>query len=180
MPASAFTASRTLAVDPAQPAARGGQGPLPADVSLHLDAGARRRRGEARARRLLVEIAGLELEQVHFLPRQPEEPGRGVGVEGAPLVDGDFAGRVAHVVADHAPDQGGGCRAGSPEGDRLHLSPFRTFSLMGSPVALRCTSSTSAMMLSAISGADWAPRSRPMGTRTRDRAPRPRRPRAGG
>src|SRR6185369_12359998 len=130
----------------------------------------RGRRGEARARRLLVEIAGLELEQMHLLPGQAEELRRGVVVEGAPLVDGDFPGGVADVVANHSPDQRRGRRVAAPDSDRFHLSPLRTLSLMGMPVAPRCTSSTSAMMLSAISAADWAPRSSPMGTRTRVRA----------
>ncbi len=40
---------------------------------------------------------------------------------------------------------------------------------MGMPDARRWTSSTSAMIASAISGADWAPRSSPIGTRTRER-----------
>src|SRR5262249_12155365 len=144
---------------PDEPAPRRRQRPLPAGVALHLDTRARRRRGEPGPRRLLVQVVGLELEHVDLGPGNRQELLAALGTRGAALVARPSAA-VADVVPPPRPHQRGGRRVGSAHRAGLHRIPRRTFSLMAIPLAPRWTASTSAMMLRAISGADWAPRSR--------------------
>ena len=92
MPSSALTVGAArCSRDPQEAPARRGERPLPAGVALHLDAVAHRRGGQPRAGRLLVDVAGLELEQVHLLPRQAESSvAAASSSSGAPLSTATF------------------------------------------------------------------------------------------
>ena len=62
-------------------APRGRERPLPAGIAADLHAVAGRGLGDARARGLLVDVAGLELEDVDLLPRRGQGQRRRRGVE---------------------------------------------------------------------------------------------------
>src|SRR5262249_29842529 len=126
--------------------------------------------GETRARRFLVDVPWFQLEEMQLFPGQREKLGGRLGVEDLPLLHGDLAVGAAYVVADHAALERGRGRSLPSLRDGLHLSPRLPFSLIGLPVPPRWTARISASTARAISGADCAPRSRPMGTCTRLRA----------
>ena len=135
------------------------QRPLAARVGLDLDPVAGHRRRQPPAGVLLVQIAGLEGQQVHFVPGQRQEGPRGIGVQPGPLAEGDLAGRVADVVAEHAAHEQVGRGAVAPLCKRFHGCV-----LSERPLPPPRTAWISARIASAISGADRAPRSRPIGT----------------
>src|SRR4029077_18667982 len=125
------------------------------------------RGGQPCARFLLVHVARVEREHVNLLPRDRQERGRRRRVESRALGDDDATAGIPHVVAHDAIDEDVRCGHLAPEGDRLHAG--RDFWLIGTPVPPPRTAWISARTASAISGAALAPRSRPMGTRTRAR-----------
>src|SRR5207302_5470023 len=152
------------------PAPRRCQRPLPARVALHFHSLAGDRRGESPTGFLLVEVARLQRQHVDLVPgrgQQRRDRGR---VEAGALGHRDLAVGVADVVTEDALDED--VRRGRlPSlGNRFHA---RSFWLSGWPVVRVRTAWISARMARAISGALRAPRSSPIGTRTRARLASP-------
>src|SRR2546422_9233975 len=141
------------------------KGPLPAAVALDLDAPADGRRAEPAPPLLLVEVAGLQREEVNLLPGRREQRLGGLRRETRALRDGDLARPVAHVVAQHAVQQALERRRLPSLRDGLHA--LRGFAESGWPLPPPRTASVPAMLATALSGADRAPRSRPIRTRIR-------------
>src|SRR6266513_4301939 len=114
----------------------------------------------------LVEVAGLERDEVDLLPRRVEQPLGGFHGEAGALVHDDLPRCVADVVAEHLVHEDVDARRLAALVDGLHF----TLTLSGWPVAPPRTAWISARIASAISGAPRAPRPRPIGTRIRFRA----------
>src|SRR5204863_6217032 len=114
---------------------------------------------------LLVEVTGLYREDVDLVPGRREQRCGGRRREARALLNGDLARRVAHVVAKHAVDEALERRRLPSLRDRLHA--FRGLAESGWPLPPPRAAWISAMIARAISGAERAPRSRPIGTRTR-------------
>src|SRR2546428_710303 len=119
---SAVNASATTRAEP--PACRD-QCPLPPRVALHLAAVSHDRRGQPLAGFLLVQVQGLDHEQVDFLPRGLEQDLRRGRGEPRALLDRDLSGRVTDVVAEHLVDQALEGRCLAPLSDRFHWSGGR-------------------------------------------------------
>src|SRR5207302_5722338 len=100
-----------------------------------------------------------------FVPGRREQRRSGLRREARALLDGNLAGPVAHVVAEHAVDEGLGRRRLPSLRDRLHA--VRGPAESGWPVPPLRAAWISARIARAISGAERAPRSRPIGTRIR-------------
>src|SRR5438128_5926849 len=139
--------------------------PLPAAVAFDPDAFADGRRAEPAPPLLLVEVAGLQREEVDLLPGRREQRLGGLRREAHALRDGDLARLVTHVVAQHAVEQALERRRLPSLRDGLHSRPG--FMESGWPLPPPRTAWISATIASAISGADRAPRSSPIGTRMR-------------
>src|SRR5438132_614023 len=148
-----------------EPAAGRGERPLPAAVAFHLHAIADDRRRQPSPGVLLVEVTGLYREDVDLVPGRREQRCGGRRREARALLNGDLARRVAHVVAEHAVDEALERRRLPSLCDRLHA--FRGLAESGWPLPPPRAAWISAMIARAISGAERAPRSRPIGTRTR-------------
>src|SRR5207237_4474267 len=173
-------------VDAEETPPRRGQRPLAARIALHLDAVAGHRGRQPAARVFFVEVAGLERQQVELVPGQRQERPRGLGIEPGALAEGDLAGGVAHVVAEHAAHEQVRGGALAPLCNRFHVLvplPGGLVPLLAGLVPLPAgralserplppprTAWISARIASAISGAERAPRSRPLGTWTRTTA----------
>src|SRR5262245_17886046 len=97
-----------------------------------------------------------------LFPGKRQQGTSGLGIESRPLAQRNLARSVADVVAEHAPDEQVDRHAFAPLRDRLHVR-----SLSDRPLPPPRTAWISARIASAISGAERAPRSRPMGTCTR-------------
>src|SRR5207248_944034 len=177
-------------VDAEETPAHRRQRPLAARIALHLDAIAGHRGRQPAARVFFVEVPGLERQQVELVPGQRQEHPRGLGIEPGALAEGDLAGGVAHVVAEHAAREQvrGGALAALC--NRFHVLVPLPAGLVPLPAGLvplpaglvplpaglavserplppPRTAWISARIASAISGAERAPRSRPIGTWTR-------------
>src|SRR5262249_32849642 len=167
-----------------EPPARRRERPLAARVALHLDAVAHDDRGQPLAGFFLVQVVELDDQQVNLLPRRLEQGLRARRGETGTLLDRDLPRPVADVVTEHPVDQPFEGRRLATLGDRLHWSGVRESgsdrgwpaidaswrrgrALIGMPEPPARTAWISAMTASAISGADLAPMSRPIGTRMR-------------
>src|SRR5262249_15672093 len=157
------------------------QGPLSAGVALPLDAVAYHRRGQPLAGFLFVQVSRIDGQQVDLVPRRGQEDLRGgLGQAGA-LLDGDLRRGVADVVAENLAHQALERGPVAPLGDRFHDLALgaepdgpetgtlsrRGFVLIGWPVPPPRAAGIAAIPAGAISGADFAPMSSPIGTRTR-------------
>ena len=120
IPSSPFTAARDAVATRSDPPVRRDDRPLAARRVPDRDARARDGAGHPLAGRILVEVAGLHLEEVNLLAGAGDEP-RGAGrVEAIPLASQQRARRVADVVGQHPADEALGARIGRDEGVRLH------------------------------------------------------------
>src|SRR5947208_148145 len=145
---SATTVGQRATADLTEAAAGRRKGPLPAAGALDLDALADGRGAEPAPPLLLVEVAGLQREEVDLLPGRREQRLGGLRHEARALRDGDLARPVAHVVAQHAVQQALERRRLPSLRDGLHA--LRGFAESGWPLPPPRTAWISAMIASAI------------------------------
>ena len=111
--------------DPQDPSLPRDDRPLAARGIPDRDARSRGRTGDPLPRRLLVEVAGLHLDEVDLVLCSGNEPRRGRRIEPLPFAGQQRASRITDVVGQDPADQAVGARLGRDERVRLHAAGVR-------------------------------------------------------